>query len=122
MKLRRRISIGSMPSSDATTSIARSTRQAASGRPAPRYAVGGAVFVATAIAEEVGVDRGHHAVVRRGQAHTLSLTPAVHREHVLGPRLPPAHRTTESTRQCASDDVLGFGERFGAESTTHRGR
>ena len=43
----RRTSTGSMPSSAAIRSIARSTSAVASGRPAPRYAATGVVFVTT---------------------------------------------------------------------------
>ena len=45
MKLRRRISSGSMSSSMAAWSTRRSTSAAASGRPAPRYAPVGVVVV-----------------------------------------------------------------------------
>ena len=44
-KLRRRTSAGSMPSSSATRSIARSMTYVASGRPAPRYASTNVVLV-----------------------------------------------------------------------------
>ncbi len=47
MKFLRRTSIGSMPSSAANMSIARSIACVASGRPAPRNAEIGVVFVAT---------------------------------------------------------------------------
>ena len=48
MKFLRRISTGSMPSSSAAMSRMRSIRWIASGRPAPRYAATGVVFVTTA--------------------------------------------------------------------------
>ena len=48
MKLRRRISAGSSPVSSAARSTTRSSRYVASGRPAPRYASTGAVWVNTA--------------------------------------------------------------------------
>ena len=47
MKLRRRSSLGSIPISAANTSTIRSIASVASGRPAPRYAPIGAVFVVT---------------------------------------------------------------------------
>ena len=47
MKLRRRTSAGSTPISAAKASTARSIACAASGRPAPRKAVVGVVFVTT---------------------------------------------------------------------------
>ena len=47
MKLRRRNSAGSRPRSAANRSIARSSSWVASGRPAPRTAAVGVVFVAT---------------------------------------------------------------------------
>jgi hypothetical protein len=46
-RLRRRTSAGSTPISAANRSIARSTAAVASGRPAPRYAPTGVVFVTT---------------------------------------------------------------------------
>ena len=48
MKFLRRISTGSMSSSSAAMSSMRSTRCVASGRPAPRYAAVGVVFVTAA--------------------------------------------------------------------------
>ena len=49
MKLRRRTSAGSIPTLAASTSIARSIVCVASGRPAPRKAAIGVVFVATTL-------------------------------------------------------------------------
>ena len=53
MKLRRRSSAGSRSSSAASASIARSIAYVASGRPAPRYAPVGVVFVTTALASKL---------------------------------------------------------------------
>ena len=50
--LRRRISARSMPISVAATSTRRSSRKVASGRPAPRYASTGIVFVKTAFTSQ----------------------------------------------------------------------
>jgi len=47
IRFRRRSSAGSMASSVASMSIARSIMAAASGRPAPRYAPNGVVLVTT---------------------------------------------------------------------------
>ena len=60
-RLRRRTSTGSIPSSAANRSIARSTAAIASGRPAPRYAATGVVLVTTLRAE--------HST--RGMSYTL---------------------------------------------------
>jgi len=49
MRLRRRSSMGSMPSSRAATSMTRSIAYVASGRPAPRYGPVGVVCVNTPV-------------------------------------------------------------------------
>ena len=49
MKLSRRTSTGSLPSSRASASTARSIAYVASGRPAPRYASVGVVCVKTPV-------------------------------------------------------------------------
>ena len=59
-RLRSRTSTGSSPTAPAKRSIARSTSQAASGRPAPRKATVGVVFVTTEVP----------AMRARGKAYT----------------------------------------------------
>ncbi len=49
MRLRRRSSTGSIPSSRAATSMTRSIAYVASGRPAPRYGPVGVVLVKTPV-------------------------------------------------------------------------
>jgi hypothetical protein len=49
MKFMRRISTGSLPTAAASLSIVRSIAYVASGRPAPRYASVGVVFVKTPV-------------------------------------------------------------------------
>ena len=66
MKFRLRISTGSMPSSSAAMSMMRSSICVASGRPAPRYAAVGVVFVAAlqALSSTLGIAYTPCAIVR----------------------------------------------------------
>src|SRR6267378_1700002 len=97
MRLRRRSSMGSRPSSRAATSITRSIAYVASGRPAPRYGPVGVVFVYTPVL----------SMWMAGVVYTPARPPTLLvAEKALATARRPLHRPAEALRGPEHQDQL----------------